>query len=219
MNNPATGMNYEALDVYQKNILKTIFINSLRGTTSSLDGLSEDLALSLDYVIQICNELADLGIISKKNGNWVLTELGRKQIVVVLAGGVFDIIHPGHLFTLSSAKKLGDILVISIAKDETVKNLKNRYPLNREEMRQKLVGSLRVVDLALLGNTTDMFKMIETVRPNVIALGYDQKHDTDELIKESNRRGLQIKVVRFSSSIENNKSSSIIKDSEAVKEF
>ena len=219
MNNPATSMNYESLGVYQKNILKTIFINSLRGTTFSLEGLSEDLTLSLDYVIQICNELADLGIISKKNGNWVLTELGRKQIVVVLAGGVFDIIHPGHLFTLSSAKKLGDILVISIAKDETVKKLKNRYPLNREEMRQKLVGSLRVVDLALLGGTTDMFKMIETVRPNVIALGYDQKHDTDELIKESNRRGLQIKVVRFSSSIENNKSSSIIKDSEAVKEF
>ena len=219
MNNPATSMNYESLGVYQKNILKTIFINSLRGTTFSLEGLSEDLTLSLEYVTQVCNELADLGIISKKNDSWVLTELGRKQIVVVLAGGVFDIIHPGHLFTLSSAKKLGDVLVISIAKDETVQKLKNRYPLNKEKMRQKLVGSLRIVDLALLGNTTDMFKMIETVKPDVIALGYDQKHNTDELIKESNRRSLQIKVVRFSSSIENNKSSSIIKDSVAINEF
>ena len=219
MNNPAISMNYESLGVYQKNILKTIFINSLRGTTFSLEGLSEDLTLSLEYVTPVCNELADLGIISKKNDSWVLTELGRKQIVVVLAGGVFDIIYPGHLFTLSSAKKLGDILVISIAKDETVQKLKNRYPLNKEKMRQKLVGSLRIVDLALLGNTTDMFKMIETVKPDVIALGYDQKHDTDELIKESNRRSLQIKVVRFSSSIENNKSSSIIKDSVAINEF
>ena len=219
MNNPATGMSSEALDAYQKNILKTIFIASIRGTTSSLEVLSEDLTLSLEYVTQVCNELADLGIISKKNDSWVLTELGRKQIVVVLAGGVFDIIHPGHLFTLSSAKKLGDVLVISIAKDETVQKLKNRYPLNKEKMRQKLVGSLRIVDLALLGNTTDMFKMIETVKPDVIALGYDQKHNTDELIKESNRRSLQIKVVRFSSSIENNKSSSIIKDSVAINEF
>jgi|TARA_B100001971_G_scaffold188029_1_gene189118 cytidyltransferase-like protein len=212
-------MSSEALDVYQKNILKTIFIASIRGTPSSLEVLSEDLTLSLEYVTPVCNELADLGIISKKNDSWVLTELGRKQIVVVLAGGVFDIIHPGHLFTLSSAKKLGDVLVISIAKDETVQKLKNRYPLNKEKMRQKLVGSLRIVDLALLGNTTDMFKMIETVKPDVIALGYDQKHDTDELIKESNRRSLQIKVVRFSSSIENNKSSSIIKDSVAINEF
>ena len=212
-------MSSEALDAYQKNILKTIFIASIRGTTSSLEVLSEDLTLSLEYVTQVCNELADLGIISKKNDSWVLTELGRKQIVVVLAGGVFDIIHPGHLFTLSSAKKLGDVLVISIAKDETVQKLKNRYPLNKEKMRQKLVGSLRIVDLALLGNTTDMFKMIETVKPDVIALGYDQKHNTDELIKESNRRSLQIKVVRFSSSIENNKSSSIIKDSVAINEF
>ena len=179
-------MTSEVLDKYQKNILKMIFIASLRGTHSSVEAISEDLTLSLEYVAPVCNELADLGIISKKNDSWVLTELGRKQIVVVLAGGVFDIIHPGHLFTLSSAKKLGDVLVISIAKDETVQKLKNRYPLNKEKMRQKLVGSLRIVDLALLGSESDMFKMIEIVKPDVIALGYDQKHDTSDLINESN---------------------------------
>ena len=213
-------MTSEVLDKYQKNILKMIFIASLRGTHSSVEAISEDLTLSRDYVNRVCNKLADLSMILKKeNENFTLTELGRKQIVVVLAGGVFDIIHPGHLFTLSSAKNLGDILVISIAKDETVKKLKNRYPLNREQTRLKLISSLQVVDLALLGSTSDMFKMVETVKPDVISLGYDQKHNTDELIKESNSRGLQVKVVRFSSSVKNNKSSSIIEDSEAIKEF
>jgi len=212
-------MNSEVLDNHQKSILKAIFVASLRGAASSVDAISEDLVLNRDYVNQISNKLVNLNMILKKNENLALTELGRKQLVVVLAGGVFDIIHPGHLFTLSSAKNLGDVLIISIAKDETVKNLKNRYPLNGEQIRLNLISSLRIVDLALLGSESDMFKMIETVKPDVIALGYDQKHDTSDLINESNNRGLHIKVVRFSSSIKNNKSSKIIKDSEAVKEF
>ena len=212
-------MNSEVLDNHQKSILKAIFVASLRGSSSSVDAISEDLVLNRDYVNQISNKLVNLNMILKKNENLALTELGRKQLVVVLAGGVFDIIHPGHLFTLSSAKNLGDVLIISIAKDETVKNLKNRYPLNGEQIRLNLISSLRIVDLALLGSESDMFKMIEIVKPDVIALGYDQKHDTNDLINESNNRGLHIKVVRFSSSIKNNKSSKIIKDSEAVKEF
>ena len=212
-------MNSEVLDNHQKSILKAIFVASLRGAASSVDAISEDLVLNRDYVNQISNKLVNLNMILKKNENLALTELGRKQLVVVLAGGVFDIIHPGHLFTLSSAKNLGDVLIISIAKDETVKNLKNRYPLNGEQIRLNLISSLRIVDLALLGSESDMFKMIETVKPDVIALGYDQKHDTNDLINESNNRGLHIKVVRFSSSIKNNKSSRIIKDSEAVNEF
>jgi cytidyltransferase-like protein len=212
-------MNSEVLDNHQKSILKAIFVASLRGSSSSVDAISEDLVLNRDYVNQISNKLVNLNMILKKNENLALTELGRKQLVVVLAGGVFDIIHPGHLFTLSSAKNLGDVLIISIAKDETVKNLKNRYPLNGEQIRLNLISSLRIVDLALLGSESDMFKMIETVKPDAIALGYDQKHDTNDLINESNNRGLHIKVVRFSSSIKNNKSSKIIKDSEAVKEF
>ncbi len=123
-------MNSEVLDKYQKNILKMLFIDSLRGIPSSANTISEELALSQDYVKQVCNKMADLRMILKKNENLTLTEQGRRQIVVVLAGGVFDIIHPGHLFTLSSAKNLGDILVISVAKDETVKKLKNHLKLH-----------------------------------------------------------------------------------------
>ena len=140
-------------------------------------------------------------------------------MVVVLTGGVFDIIHPGHLFTLSSAKNLGDVLVVSIARDKTVKRLKGRYPLNGEETRVNLVGSVRSVDLALLGSETDMFEMVERVKPDVIALGYDQKHDIEELNSEAKRIGLHIKVVKFDSPMRSIKSSSIIKNSEAIEEF
>lgn len=212
-------MTSEVLTVNQKNILKSVFISSLKDIHCTSESLAETLLVSPDYITESCNILANSGMISKKNNEWFLTELGRRQLIVVFAGGVFDIIHPGHLFTLSAAKKLGDILVVSIARNKTVKKLKNRSPLNGEKIRLKLVNALKVVDLALLGSEDNQFKIVERVKPDVIALGYDQSHDISKLINETNRLGLQIKVVKFSSFIDNNKSSNIIKDSMAIAEF
>ncbi len=209
----------DSLKTYQKNILKSIFIFSVKNEKSTSEHLAEHLSVNQDYVIESCTFLNNIGMISKKNDEWVLTELGRNQLTVVFTGGVFDIIHPGHLFTLSAAKKLGDILIVSIARNKTVKNLKDRYPLNEEELRLNLVNALRIVDLALLGSEDNKFKIIEHVKPDVIALGYDQSHDTSDLIKEIGRLGFQIKIVRFSSFIDNNKSSNIIKNSTAINEF
>lgn len=212
-------MTSEVLTVNQKNILKSVFISSLKDIHCTSESLAETLLVSPDYITESCNILTNSGMISKKNNEWFLTELGRRQLIVVFAGGVFDIIHPGHLFTLSAAKKLGDILVVSIARNKTVKKLKKRSPLNGEKIRLKLVNALKVVDLALLGSEDNQFEIVERVKPDVIALGYDQSHDISKLINETNRLGLQIKVVKFSSFIDNNKSSNIIKDSMAIAEF
>ena len=57
-----------------------------------------------------------------------LTELGRRSLKVVLAGGVFDIIHPGHIHTLNAAKELGDVLVVVIATDKTAEKMKKTTP-------------------------------------------------------------------------------------------
>ena len=61
-----------------------------------------------------------------------MTKLGRTKFKVVLSGGVFDIIHPGHIHTLENSKKLGDVLIVSVARNKTAKKLKNRLPLNKE---------------------------------------------------------------------------------------
>ncbi|MEE9585895.1 MAG: adenylyltransferase/cytidyltransferase family protein [Nitrososphaerales archaeon] len=212
-------MSSEVIDAYRKSLLKTVFCNLIKKGGTSSKALAEELSVSSEYVDEVCSTLADVDMLLKSGGDWVLTELGRRQIVVVFTGGVFDIIHPGHLFTLLSANKLGDVLVVSVARDKTVKKIKSRFPLNNEKTRVDLVGSLRCVDLALLGSETDIFEVVERVRPDVIALGYDQKHDVDELYSEAKRRGLQIKVVRFNSPMPGIKSSSIIKNSEALREI
>src|SRR5271157_1081303 len=63
----------------------------------------------------------------EKKGRFYLNDEGRTRIRVVLTGGVFDILHIGHVFTLSEAKKHGDVLVVAVAKDEHIKK-KGREP-------------------------------------------------------------------------------------------
>ena len=75
-----------------------------------------------------------------------LKEIQESKSKIVLAGGVFDIIHPGHIHTLNDAKKLGDVLVVVVATDKTAIKMKKREPLHSAELRQELVSSLTMVD-------------------------------------------------------------------------
>ena len=130
-----------------------------------------------------------------------LTEIGRGSIKVVLAGGVFDIIHPGHIHTLNSAKGLGDVLVVVIATDKTAEKMKKRLPLHNQDQRKTLVDSLLMVDLGIVGHEGDIFKTVDFIRPQIIALGYDQVHQ-EKFIKEGCKKiNLEVKVARLQSPI------------------
>ena len=155
-------------------------------------------------------ELVEEGLVEHRDDAFSLGQKGRESIRVVLAGGVFDILHVGHLATLEAAKELGDVLVVVVARDETVKRLKGREPLNREEDRLKLVSALKPVDKAILGDPEDFLKVVELVRPDVIALGYDQKHDEGELRRGLAERGLRAEVVRLKTHVPGVKSSKIL---------
>ena len=78
---------------------------------------------------------------------------------IVLAGGVFDIIHPGHIHTLNAAKALGDVLVVAIATDKTAQKMKKRPPLHNQELRRELVSYLSMVDRAVIGHEDDILKL------------------------------------------------------------
>ena len=119
---------------------------------------------------------------------------------VVLASGVFDLLHLGHVKFLEEAKKAGGEnakLVVIVARDSTVKATKGRKPIMPENQRRALVESLRVVDAAVLGiEDFDIGEVIERVKPDVIALGYDQV-DMERRVREYvNMHGLNVNVVR-----------------------
>jgi FAD synthetase len=118
----------------------------------------------------------------------------------VLASGVFDLLHLGHVKFLEAAKKAGGKnakLIVIIARDNTVEKTKGRKPIMPENQRRALVESLKVVDEAVLGlEDFDIGNVIETVKPDLIALGYDQV-EMEQLVKEQVKRNhLNVTVVR-----------------------
>jgi len=141
-----------------------------------------------------------------------LTEIGRNSLHVVLAGGVFDIIHPGHIYTLNAAKALGDVLVVVVATDNTSEKMKKRRPLHTQEQRQELVNTLSMVDLCLVGQEDDIFKTVNRVRPQIIALGYDQIHQEKFITDGCKKIDLDAKVARLQSPIPESSSSKIEKE-------
>ena len=120
-----------------------------------------------------------------------------ETMVKVMATGTFDLLHMGHIYFLKEAKKLGDTLCVVIATDVTVRKLKHE-PVNPEEIRLNLIQELNVVDEAYLGHEDDMYAIVEEVRPDIIALGYDQIHDEKKIKDELKKRKLPAKVVRLS---------------------
>ncbi|HIA25990.1 MAG TPA: FAD synthase [Candidatus Nitrosopelagicus sp.] len=138
--------------------------------------------------------------------------LRRGSLRVVLAGGVFDIIHPGHIHTLKAAKALGDILVVAIATDKTAQKMKKRIPLHNQELRRELVDCLSMVDVAIIGHENDIFETVKLVKPEIIALGYDQIHQEKFISDGCKRINLNTKIVRLQSPVPELSSSDIQKE-------
>ena len=117
-------------------------------------------------------------------------------MVKVMATGTFDILHLGHIYFLKEAKKLGDILAVVVATDSTVRKLKHE-PVNPEKIRLDLIKELKIVDEAYLGHEEDMYEIVKEIKPDIIALGYDQIHDEKTVEKELSKRKINAKVVRL----------------------
>jgi len=117
-------------------------------------------------------------------------------MVKVMATGTFDLLHMGHIYYLKEAKKLGDKLVVVVARDSTVRKLKHE-PITPEEMRLDIIKELKIVDEATLGHEDDMYATVKEIKPDIIALGYDQVHDEKKIEQELKKRKLVARVVRL----------------------
>ena len=124
----------------------------------------------------------------------------------VLAGGTFNIIHPGHILFLEKAKSLGDHLTVVVASDKTV--LRQKGLVMPAGARARVVASLKPVDKVVIGHQSDFFRVVLSERPDIIALGYDQK--PDDVILQARKVG--IKVVRIRSSDRRYKTQEILQN-------
>jgi FAD synthetase len=131
---------------------------------------------------------------------------------VVLASGVFDLLHLGHVRFLEEAKRAGGEgakLIVIIARDSTVERSKGRKPIMSEDQRRALVESLKVVDEAVLGyEDFEIGDVIQKVKPDIIALGYDQEDMAIQVENYVHLHKVDVKVVRIGKFTENTLDSS-----------
>ncbi len=186
-----------------------MYASSLRNV-DPVEIIKQKSNLSEEYIGTRIEKLIKNGLVN--DDKKTLTELGRTSLRVVLAGGVFDIIHPGHIHTLKAAKALGDVLVVVVATDVTAKKMKKREPLHSQEQRREMVNALSMVDMCVIGQQDDIFKTVEKVHPEIIALGYDQIHQEKTITEGCRKINLNVKVARLQSPVPEISSSKIEKE-------
>ena len=197
------------MDPLDKTVLAALYSSMLDPSISADERLKARLPITQELYNSIVSKLIKIGMVEKSDPT-KLTFIGRDALKVILVGGVFDLIHPGHIHTLKAAKAEGDVLVVIVARQSTAQKIKKyRTIYHDEELRKDLVTSLKFVDLALVGKEGTLYDTVEYVKPNVIALGYDQAHSEKDIAENCKKRNLNVQVIRLSTPIPGSKSSKI----------
>lgn len=129
----------------------------------------------------------------------VVEKLKRQHKKIVLVGGCFDILHPGHVVFLEKAKEAGDMLFVLLEADMKVKKLKGaNRPIHNQKMRAKVLSALCYVDyivmLPFLKSDRDYDNLIVKIKPDVIAASSKDANTTDH-IRSAKLTGAKFKIV------------------------
>jgi cytidyltransferase-like protein len=213
-NGTTTGDYFQSL---LKEFLKVAYLLTIKNKSFSVEEFSTNLNRTLEEGKALLSVLMSMNLIhaTSPQATYAITQGGKNNLRVVLTGGVFDIIHLGHITTLKSAKEGGDVLVCVVASDEIVESSKGRPPLNSQSNRMKLLEELEIVDIVTPGHP-DTSKFLETVvkyEPDVIVLGYDQSSTEKMLLDHLEQSNLpDIEIKRLETRVPNEKSSIKLKN-------
>ena len=121
----------------------------------------------------ILEKISSLTGIVEKTNQW--KKEGKR---IVFTNGVFDLLHKGHIFSLTQAAKEGDVLVIGLNSDSSVKRLKgDSRPINDQDSRALLLAALSMVDAVVIFEEDTPLKLITSILPGVLVKGGDYTVD------------------------------------------
>lgn len=203
----------EVFQVLLKEFLKAAYLLTFRNGSFNVFDFANYLKRTQEEALALLSVLKGLHMVRSVPNppeHYTITAGGRNNLRIVLTGGAFDIVHLGHLKTLREAKSGGDILVVVVASDETIRKNKGRPPLNSQANRIELLSQFNFVDVVLKGKSDPkkVLDVVSEVEPDIIAIGYDQSLTEAKLFQLLSEKGLQnIEIVKLRARIPNEKSS------------
>ena len=106
--------------------------------------------------------------------------MARSRMTTVMVNGTFDVLHPGHIALLNTARSYGDYLIVAIDTDRRVKELKGEQrPINNQNDRRIMLANLKAVDIVeIFDSKEELIMLMERYKPDVYVKGSDWKHDS-----------------------------------------
>ena len=118
-------------------------------------------------------------IVTREQVSQIVSQLKREGRKVAFTNGCFDLLHIGHLELLENARKLGDILIVGLNSDDSVRRLKGpQRPINTQLDRARILAALEVVDYVVIFNEDTPLELIQTIKPDFLIKGGDYSPDT-----------------------------------------
>jgi len=137
--------------------------------------------------------LTDLATAQQRISNW--KQAGKR---IVFTNGCFDLLHPGHVAYLQEAKSLGDILVIGLNDDDSIRRLKgSRRPVNPLDSRAIMLAALKPVDMVIAFSEDTPLELIRALQPDILVKGGDYTPETIVGAEDVRARGGEVIVIPF----------------------
>ena len=137
-------------------------------------------------------------LISRTNIRTLSNEIKNKNNKIVFTNGCFDILHAGHVSYLKTAKNYGDILILGLNSDASVRRLKGESrPINSEKDRALIMSALRFVDYVVIFDEDTPYELIKQIIPNVLVKGGDYKPSEvvgKDIVEEN---GGRVEIIKF----------------------
>ncbi len=147
-------------------------------------------------------------LLSRDSISKVALELKLDSRKIVFTNGCFDVIHSGHVHYLTEAKKLGDILIVGLNTDDSVRRLKgNNRPINNQSDRAIVLDALKPVDLVVFFDEDTPLELIKIINPDVLVKGADYKIEDIVGAGFVQQNGGEVATIKF---VEGKSSTSII---------
>ncbi len=137
-------------------------------------------------------------LVERNKLNDLLKKLRSENKTIVTTNGCFDILHVGHVRYLAKAKSFGDVLIVALNSDKSVKRIKgDSRPINNENDRAEILSALRSVDYVVLFDEDSPIDLLLQIKPDVHTKGADYTLDTLPEAKEIIKAGGRIEFISF----------------------